>query len=102
MHVLETAVTPTADDTRLDRRAWDGREQPPWVSSALRRLVPYESLEVIVDRNAQPPLEQLGLEQPGAFAWEVLEDGPHNWRVRITKLAVDPGPGPCCGSCGGT
>ncbi|MFG6432105.1 DUF2249 domain-containing protein [Roseateles sp. LYH14W] len=93
-------MTPTTDDTKLDLRGRDEREQPHGVSSAFRRLVPYDSLEVIVDRNAQPLCEQLGLEQPGAFAWEVLEDGPHNWRVRITKLAADAGRGQCCGSCG--
>ena len=95
-------MTPTTDDTKLDLRGWDERQRHPGVSSAFRRLDPFESLEVIADKDAQPLYERLGLEQPGAFAWEVLEGGPHNWRVRITKLAAGPGLERCCGSCGGT
>ena len=31
----------------------------------------------------------LQVERPGVVSWELLEDGPPHWRVRVHKEAVD-------------
>ncbi|MGQ3053303.1 MAG: DUF2249 domain-containing protein [Roseateles sp.] len=94
-------MSSNADEKKLDLRGLSAHEWHPGLSSACRRLDTFESMEVIVDQDAEPLCERLGLEQPGGFAWEVLHGGPDNWRVRITKLAESQGLGRCCGSCGG-
>ena len=89
-------------ETTIDLRGRDLHERHPLVFTTFRGIDAFESLEVVTDRDPQPLYDRLTLEQPDAFAWEVVEDGPANWRTRITKLAAEHELGRCCGSCGGT
>jgi uncharacterized protein (DUF2249 family) len=38
---------------------------------------------------------QFMVERHGQFSWDVLEQGPETWRVRIGETGRD-----CCGHCG--
>lgn len=95
-------MTFAALEKRIDLRSPDARERHRLVFSAFRGLEAFESLEVVTDQDPQPLYDRLKLEQPDAFAWEVVENGPVSWRARITKLAAEHELGRCCGSCGGT
>lgn len=59
-------------------------------------------MELVNDHDPKPLYYQFQVEMPGAFTWEYLEQGPHDWRVAITRndaptVANDT----CCGSFGG-
>ena len=63
-------------ETRIDLRSLGVHERHPLVFSTVRDLNPFESLEVITDRDPQPLYGRPKLEQPDALAWEVIENGP--------------------------
>ncbi|MCE4554660.1 DUF2249 domain-containing protein [Roseateles cellulosilyticus] len=85
----------------LDLRDLAPRERHPLVFSTFRRLASSQALELVNDHDPSPLREQLAVLWPGRFSWDVLENGPLSWSVRITKLATAPGQSGCCGSCGG-
>ncbi len=86
----------------LDLRDLAPRERHPLVFSTFRRLASSQALELVNDHDPSPLREQLAALWPGRFSWDVLENGPLSWSVRITKLASPPGHGDgCCGICGG-
>ena len=48
----------------------------------------------VVDVRTIPPAErqplyyQFKFEREGQFTWEAVEEGPHDWRVRIGRSAA--------------
>lgn len=76
----------------------DQQAQQSQVLLRLERLGAGDSLEL---QSAQEPLDlQHALQSlwPGQWDWAVLEAGPAQWRVRITRRAVASA---CCGCCSG-
>jgi uncharacterized protein (DUF2249 family) len=78
----------------MDERVLDVRELPPATRHAtifetLAGLAPGSDLVLINDHDPKPLYYQLSAEQPGAFSWEYLEQGPTVWRVRIGRT-VEP------------
>ena len=59
-------------------------------------LEPGASFILVNDHDPKPLFYQLQAERHGQFSWDVLEQGPETWRVRIGKTGRD-----CCGHCGG-
>lgn len=49
-------------------------------------------MELINDHDPVRLHTQLQAERHGQFTWQVLEQGPQTWRVRIAKTGQD-----CCG-----
>ena len=99
MNTTATATTPT-----VDLRALAPRERHPLVFSTFKSLLPGEAMELINDHNPQPLKGQFESGLFGAFSWNLLENGPEQWRVQIEKpLEKKPvhGVDSCCGSCGG-
>ncbi len=53
---------------------------------AWRELPVGDHFILLNDHDPVPLRYQFEAEWPGAFAWEHLEKGPEDWRVKITKL----------------
>lgn len=51
-------------------------------------LEPGAGFEFQVDHDPKPLYYHFSAEQPGAFTWEWLEQGPELWRVRLGRAAV--------------
>ena len=72
-------------DTVLDVREMAPRERHPTIFATLDALAPGEAFELVNDHDPRPLRYQLDAERPGAFTWSYIEEGPHDWRVRIGK-----------------
>ncbi len=46
-----------------------------------------ESFVIKNDHDPRPLRYQFRAERPDQFDWEYLEEGPHTWRVKLTKTA---------------
>lgn len=46
-----------------------------------------EGFVIVNDHNPGPLKRQLEVMHEGHFGWEYLEEGPHTWRVRISRTA---------------
>ncbi|PXW93364.1 uncharacterized protein (DUF2249 family) [Sphaerotilus hippei] len=57
-----------------------------------------DGFELLNDHEPVPLQQQFQARWPGQFDWTVLEAGPAQWRVRITRQAAGKS---CCGCCGG-
>lgn len=86
----------------LDVRTIVPRERHPRIFSTFASLPLGGALVLVNDHDPRPLYYQFNSEQPGAFEWTYLEQGPDLFRVSITKIAElrrDEGAS-CCGSCG--
>jgi uncharacterized protein (DUF2249 family) len=89
------AVLHRGTPAELDLRKIPHGKRHSRVLQACVRLAVGESL-MFVDNHA-PNLLQLAVKAsyPGQFAWAAVENGPHRWRVRITRTrAGSPGEPP--------
>jgi uncharacterized protein (DUF2249 family) len=82
--------------TMIDVRPIVPRERHPLVFSTFDGLRAGDAMELVNDHDPRPLLYQFQAERHGQFSWDVLEQGPETWRVRIGKTGRD-----CCGHCGG-
>ena len=57
------------------------------IVASFERLLPGESLEIVVDHDPAPLRRRFAVERPGESAWTYLELGPRVWRVRVQRLA---------------
>lgn len=55
------------------------------ILQAFDGLAPGEALELVVDLDPWPLRAHLDLTRPGECAWQMLEDGPECWRVRLQR-----------------
>lgn len=55
------------------------------IFGALGALNPGISLDLVADHRPSPLLAQLEDRMPGAFEVRYLEDGPAEWRLRLTR-----------------
>lgn len=82
--------------TTVDVRPIVPRERHPLIFSTFDGLPAGAAMELVNDHDPKPVFVQLMAERHGQFSWDVLEQGPETWRVRIGKTGRD-----CCGHCGG-
>jgi uncharacterized protein (DUF2249 family) len=94
-------MTSQANVNTIDVRDIAPRQRHPLIFSTFAALPAGEAMRIVNDHDPKPLYYQFAAEQPGAFEWEYLENGPDVWRVAITKLPRPHGAGSCCGSCGG-
>lgn len=72
---------------QIDVRTIEPRERHPLIFATFDQLQAGESFELINDHAPRPLYYQFLHERPDIFAWEYLEEGPQQWRVRITRTA---------------
>jgi uncharacterized protein (DUF2249 family) len=73
-------------DARLDVRPLSHGERHQRIFASVGRLAEGEALVLINDHDPVPLRYQMDAQQPGAFGWEYLQQGPDVWQVRITRL----------------
>ncbi|MGE5548698.1 MAG: DUF2249 domain-containing protein [Solirubrobacterales bacterium] len=90
-------------DTVLDVRTIQPRDRHPRIFQTFDALPVGTSFILANDHDPRPLFYQFKVERPEEFDWTYLEEGPEQWRVRITRTkapaAKDKGAS-CCGSCG--
>jgi regulator of cell morphogenesis and NO signaling len=69
----------------LDVTVLEPRQKHPTIFANYDSLQPGNSLIIHNDHDPKPLYYQLLDERGNTFAWEYLEEGPQNWRVKITK-----------------
>jgi uncharacterized protein (DUF2249 family) len=89
-------------DLFLDVRLIPPQQRHPQIFSTFDGLPVGSALELAADHDPRPLFYQFKTERQGAFDWSYLEEGPQQWRVRITRTAeYAKDQGACCGHCGG-
>jgi uncharacterized protein (DUF2249 family) len=69
---------------------FDVRDMPFWrrlpsILQAFDALEPGTAIELVVDLDPWPLKSYLQSTREGAFDWQVIEDGPAVWRVRLSR-----------------
>lgn len=62
------------------------RERHPLIFKTFDELNKGEAFILINDHDPKPLQYQFMHEREGFFAWDYLQQGPDEWRVKITKL----------------
>jgi uncharacterized protein (DUF2249 family) len=75
------------DKSTLDVRNTPPPQRHPLIFSTFESLAPGESFVLVNDHDPKPLYYQFKFEREGQFDWEYLEEGPEDWRVRISKTA---------------
>ncbi len=91
LHYLTRTIkpTPVADagpDRPLEVRHLPPAERHRLIFQTYADLAAGEAFVLVNDHDPKPLYYQLAAENPGAFTWEPLEEGPEVWRVRIGKV----------------
>ena len=61
------------------------RERHPLIFSTFDALPSGEAFILVNDHDPKPLYYQFLHEREGLFRWEYLEEGPAQWKVRISK-----------------
>jgi uncharacterized protein (DUF2249 family)/quercetin dioxygenase-like cupin family protein len=85
----------TCDDdaaaaTELDARTIPHAIRHATIFGALETVAPAGQLVLLAPHDPLPLLEQIEQRWPSMFAVEYLERGPATWRLRFTRMAVEP------------
>ncbi len=72
----------------LDVRVIPPRERHPLIFTRLDALSLGEALVLVNDHDPKPLRYQLMAERPEQFAWEPQEEGPEEWKIRISRVAT--------------
>jgi uncharacterized protein (DUF2249 family) len=72
----------------LDVRVLPPRERHPLIFTRLDALSQGEALLLVNDHDPKPLRYQLMAERPEQFAWEPQEEGPEEWKIRISRVAA--------------
>lgn len=62
------------------------RERHPLIFKTFDELNKGEAFVLINDHDPKPLQYQFMHEREGVFAWDYLQQGPDEWKVKITKL----------------
>ena len=81
----------TEPTTILDVRTIAPRERHPLIFTRLDALSLGETLLLVNDHDPKPLRYQLMAERPEQFAWEPQEEGPEEWKIRISRVAEREG-----------
>lgn len=74
-------------DRIVDVRTEDARVRHELIFDTFGTLAADTAFVLVNDHDPKPLYYQLAAENPGAFSWDYLEEGPEVWRVRIGKVA---------------
>jgi uncharacterized protein (DUF2249 family) len=79
------------DETTVVVEVIDVARLPPGtcgrhIVATYERLLPGESMEIVVDHDPAPLRQRFAVERPGESDWAYLEFGPRVWRVRVKRL----------------
>jgi uncharacterized protein (DUF2249 family)/hemerythrin-like domain-containing protein len=75
------------DDQVLDVRRLAPRERHPLILDTFAALRVGETFVLVNDHDPKPLYYQFQAERARQFSWDILEQGPEVWRVRIGKTA---------------
>lgn len=84
--IRPTPVAGTGPDRLLEVRHLPPAERHRLIFQTYFALAAGETFALVNDHDPKPLYYQLAAENPGAFTWEPLEEGPEVWRVRIGKV----------------
>lgn len=76
----------TEPTTTLDVRTLPPRERHPLIFARLDSLSLGEALLLVNDHDPKPLRYQLMAERPEQFAWAPQEEGPEEWKIRISRV----------------
>jgi len=98
---LQTKGNPMTEHL-IDVRTIPPRDRHPSIFAAFDGLPVGAAFILANDHDPRPLFYQFNAERPGEFAWEYVEAGPAEWRVRIGRVAQAPRErgSSCCGTCG--
>ena len=71
----------------LDVRTIVPRERHPLIFRTFDALAAGEVFELVNDHDPKPLYYQFQAEHARQFSWDILEQGPEVWRVRIGRAA---------------
>lgn len=74
-----------ANKPQLDVRAVAPAQRHTLIFQTFEALGPGAAFELVNDHDPKPLYYQFAAEQPGAFTWDYIKQGPQVWRVRIGK-----------------
>jgi uncharacterized protein (DUF2249 family)/hemerythrin-like domain-containing protein len=75
------------DDQVLDVRGLAPRERHPLILGTFAALRVGEAFVLVNDHDPKPLYYQFQAEHARQFSWDILEQGPEVWRVRIGRAA---------------
>lgn len=84
-------------DLVIEAQQIPGPERHSYIFHCFDNLDGGESLLIVNTHDPVPLLRQLHELRKDEFKHEYLEQGPQQWKVRITKSKKEG----CCGFCGG-
>lgn len=76
----------TTDEKILDVRPIPPREKHPTIFETFDELEPGDHFVLVNDHDPKPLYYQFQAERPGEMDWAYLEEGPKEWRVKLTKI----------------
>jgi len=79
---------PTAAETIIDVRRLLPRMRHPLILQTFERLRPGEAIQLINDHDPKPLFHHFNEKHHGTFGWDYQEEGPHVWRVRISRTTA--------------
>lgn len=82
----DTDLTHT-ESAELDVRELRKPDKHPAIFARFDALAAGESFVLVNNHYPRHLRDEFEVEHPGGYGWEVVEDGPRVWRVRIGKLA---------------
>jgi uncharacterized protein (DUF2249 family) len=77
----------TNADAILDVRTEPPARRHELIFDTYNALRPGEGFVLVNDHDPKPLWYQFEAEHAGAYAWDYLEQGPEDWRVRIGRPA---------------
>jgi uncharacterized protein (DUF2249 family) len=75
----------TNADAILDVRTEPPARRHELIFDTYNALRPGEGFVLVNDHDPKPLWYQFEAEHAGAYAWDYLEQGPEDWRVRIGR-----------------
>ena len=83
--VLRSIPLMNGQPTVIDVRRMPFWHRLPSILQAFDGLARGEALELVVDLDPWPLHAHLDLTRAGQCTWQMLEDGPECWRVRLRR-----------------
>ncbi|MBV7701597.1 DUF2249 domain-containing protein [Nocardia nova] len=82
----DTDLTQTGP-SELDVRELRKPDKHPAIFARFDALAAGESFVLVNNHYPRHLRDEFDVEHPGGYSWDVIEDGPRVWRLRIAKLA---------------
>lgn len=83
-------------EQQLDVRALRKPDKHPRVFEEFDALPVGESFVLINNHDPKHLRDEFEIDHPDGFAWEYLQQGPDEWKIRITRLTSTPLPRILC------